>query len=299
MRHLKLQSEMFSEPGTRIKTEKRTRGRILQIVRGLALWILVPRQPTKCFILSLPLVSSRFRVKNKFVLVPQFMLLHRNQANFSAVQRTRRVRATVALILLASCNRAAKTGTLDPVEAARPLAVFTTQRMIVTPTARVRAADSLGWVQQLGGVRVIALRLDTAIVAVLGARGLASRWILPADLLRSYERNRTYATDPYQLVVEQLRSPRFTAGQKYGEPLSSQLRTMIALHEDARLVLLPVELRFERDGSAGRAILRTVVLDPRYAEARFVADVKGDTSSVPARALATVALRLADLFVAP
>lgn len=171
--------------------------------------------------------------------------------------------------------------------------------MIVTPTARVRAADSLGWVQQLGGVRVIALRLDTAIVAVLDARGLASRWILPADLARSYERNRTYATDPYQLVVEQLRSPRFSAGQKYGEPLSSQLRTMIALHEDARLVLLPVELRFERDGSAGRAILRTVVLDPRYAEARFVADVKGDTSSVPARALATVALRLADLFVAP
>lgn len=215
------------------------------------------------------------------------------------MQRTSRVRTTVALILLASCNRGAKSGTPDPVEAARPLAVFATQRMIVTPTARVRAADSLGWVQQLGGVRVIALRLDTAIVAVLDARGLASRWILPADLARSYERNRTYATDPYQLVVEQLRSPRFSAGQKYGEPLSSQLRTMIALHEDARLVLLPVELRFERDGSAGRAILRTVVLDPRYAEARFVADVKGDTSSVPARALATVALRLADLFVAP
>jgi hypothetical protein len=176
--------------------------------------------------------------------------------------------------------------------------VFATQRMVVTPTARVRS-DSLGWVQQLGGVRAVARRLDTAIVAVFDARGLASRWILPADLQRSYERNRTYATDPYALVVEQLRSPTFTAQQKYGEPLSSQLRTMIALHEDARLVMLPVELRFEREGSAGRAILRTVILDPRYAEARFVADVKGDTSSVPARAVATVASRLADLFVAP
>jgi hypothetical protein len=200
--------------------------------------------------------------------------------------------------LLASCNRAAQTGTPDPVEAARPLAVFATQRMVVTPTARVRA-DSLGWVQQLGGVRAVARRLDTAIVAVFDARGLASRWVLPADLQRSYERNRTYATDPYQLVVEQLRSPTFAAAQKYGEPLSSQLRTMIALHDDARMVLLPVEVRFEREGSAGRAILRTVVLDPRYAEARFVADIKGDTSSVPARALATVASRLADLFVAP
>lgn len=217
------------------------------------------------------------------------------------MQRTSRVRATVALILLASCNRAAKTGTPDPVEAGRPLAVFATQRIVVTPTARVRAADSLGWVQQLGGVRAVARRLDTAIVAVLDARGLASRWILPAELARSYERNRTYATDPYQLVVEELRSPRFAARQKYGEPLSSQLRTMIALHEDARLVMLPVELRFEREGAgtAGRGVLRMVIVDPRFAEARFVADVKGDTSSVPARALATVASRLADLFVAP
>lgn len=180
--------------------------------------------------------------------------------------------------------------------------MFATQRLVVTPTARVRG-DSLGWVPQLGGVRAVGRRLDSALVAVFDARGLASRWIFPADLQRSYERNRTYATDPYALVVEQLRSPTFAAQQKYGEPLSSQLRTMIALHEDARLVMLPVELRFEREagagGSVGRAILRTVIVDPRYAEARFVADVKGDTSSVPARALATVAWRLADLFIAP
>jgi hypothetical protein len=203
------------------------------------------------------------------------------------------------MILLASCNRASQTGVPTPVEAERPLAVFATQRLIVTPTARVRATDSLGWVQQLGGARTIARKLDTAIAAVLDERGLASRWTLPADLVRSYERNRSYATDPYQLAIDPLRMPKFAAGQKYGEPLSSQLRTMIALHEDARLVLVPVELRFEREGTAGRAILRTVIVDPRYAEARFVSEVRGDTSSIPARAVVTVAARLADLFVAP
>jgi hypothetical protein len=187
------------------------------------------------------------------------------------------------------------------VEAERPLAVFATQKLVVTPTARVRGADSLGWVQQLGGTRIVARKLDSAIAMVLDERGLASRWILPADLVRSYERNRSYATDPYQLAVDQLRMPKFVAGQKYGEPLSSQLRTMIALHEEARLVLLPVELRFERDvgGPGARAVLRTVIVDPRYAEARFVSEVRGDTSSIPARAVATVAARLVDLFVAP
>jgi hypothetical protein len=203
--------------------------------------------------------------------------------------------------LLASCHRASQTDIATPVEAERPLAVFATQRLIVTPTARVRAADSLGWVQQLGGARTIARKLDTAIAAVLDERGLASRWVLPPDLVRSYERNRTYAADPYQLATDPLRMPKFVAGQKYGEPLSSQLRTMIALHEDARLVLVPVELRFEREGgsTAARAVLRTVIVDPRYAEARFVSEIRGDTSSIPARAIATVAARLADLFVAP
>jgi hypothetical protein len=98
-----------------------------------------------------------------------------------------------------------------------------------------------------------------------------------------------------------VRSPRFVTGERYGEPLSSQIRTMIALHDDARYVLLPIELRFERDGggTAGRGILRTALVDARTTEARWVGDVKGDTSSVPAAALARVAARLADLFVAP
>lgn len=203
------------------------------------------------------------------------------------------------LVGVASCHRGAET---QPGEVPRPLASYAAQRVVVTPTAHVRATDSLGWVQQLAGARTTALHLDTALVAVLDARGLASRWVMPAELTRAYERNRTYATDPYQLVVEQLRGPKMKTGERYAEPLSSQLRTMIALQEDARFVLLPVDLRFERAGPTrgqGRAVLRVALLDPRFAEARWIGDVTGDAAPTAPLALSSVASRLADLFVAP
>ena len=202
--------------------------------------------------------------------------------------------ATAAV--LAGCHRGANAGTGEPV---RPLASFAAQRLIVTPTAHVRGADSLGWTTQLAGTRAAGRQLDSSIVVALEARGLASRWILPAELARAFERNRSYAADPYQLAVEQVRSPAFKAGARYGEPLSSQLRTMIALHEDARYVLVPVDLHFEREGTGGRAVVRLVLLDPRFAESRWVGDVSGVSAQTPVLALGSVADRLADLFIAP
>jgi hypothetical protein len=202
------------------------------------------------------------------------------------------------LALAASCSRGAQTAPPAAGAPQTPLAAYVAQRVAVTPAGHVRN-DSLGWVQRLGGTRGTASRLDTSIVTALTERGLAARWVMPAELVRSYERNRTYAADPRQLALEQLRAPTFVAAGRYGEPLSTQLRTMIALHQDMRYVLLPVELRFEKDGAAGRAVLRVALLDPRFAEARWVGDVRGDTTSVPGRALASVASRLADLFIAP
>jgi len=201
----------------------------------------------------------------------------------------------VAAVLVA-CHHGAAGDTDEPV---RPLAAFATQRLIVTPTGHVRAADSLGWTRQLAGARATGRQLDSSIVVALEARGLASRWILPAELTRAYERNRSYAADPYQLAVEPVRSPAFKAGARYAEPLSSQLRTMIALHEDARFVLIPADLHFERDGAGGRAVVRIVLLDPRFAESRWVGDVSGVSAQTPVLALGSVADRIADLFIAP
>lgn len=179
---------------------------------------------------------------------------------------------------------------------------MTAQRLIIAPTAGTRGDTVLRWSEQLGGAASVGQRLDTSIVRAFATRGVSTQWIWPADLVRSYERNRTYGVNPYRLGVTVLGAPGFKAGDKYAEPLSSQLRTMIAMHEDARLVLIPVELRFERDGTSGgvgRAVLRTAILDPRFAEARWVGDVKSDTASEPQRALASLATRLTDLFVAP
>ena len=175
--------------------------------------------------------------------------------------------------------------------------MYATQRIALTPTSIVRS-DSLGWTQRLGGAVAVGRALDSAIATALYERAVSRQWFMPSDLMRSYERNRSYATNPYELTTTMLRAANFQAASRYGEPLASQLRTMIALHESARVVLLPVELRFEKEGNAGRAILRAVLLDARAADARWVGEVRGDTTSVPRRALDNVAARFADLFVA-
>ena len=203
----------------------------------------------------------------------------------------------LAAIALTACGRAANVGTAQQAAPSPALMSFATQRIAVTPTSIVRS-DSLGWGQRLGGAIAAGRALDSAFATALSDRGLAKGWFLPAELVRAYERNRSYATNPYELTTTMLRPQAFQAASRYGEPLASQLRTMIALHEGVRLVLIPVEARFEREGQAGRAIIRAVLLDARAADARWVGEIRGDTSSVPRRALDHVANRFAELFVA-
>ena len=203
------------------------------------------------------------------------------------------------LCVAVACHQGGTTSDAASQDLPRPLAGFATQRLVVTPTAHVRV-DTAGWVQRQGGARAVGRLLDSAIVTTFDARGLGSRWIFPAELVRAWERNRTYAADPYALSAEPLRLPSFKTGEKYGEPLSSQLRTMIALHEDTRYVLLPVDLRLEPMPPARvRAVMRVALLDPRVAEARWVTEVSGDPGTTVASALSSMASRLADLFIAP
>jgi hypothetical protein len=203
-------------------------------------------------------------------------------------------------VSVAACGRPATVGSPATPPQQPPsavLVVYATQRIALTPTSIARA-DSLGWLQRLGGPVAAGRMLDSAISTALYERAVSRQWFMPTDLMRSYERNRSYATNPYELTTTALRASAFQTASRYGEPLSSQLRTMIALHESVRMVLIPVELRFEKEGKAGRAILRAVLLDARAADARWVGEVRGDTSSVPRRALDNVASRFADLFVA-
>ena len=215
---------------------------------------------------------------------------------FTRVPRSPLTPMLLLAVALAACHRAPQ-DSASPADV-RPFGSFANQHIVIVPTSIIRL-DTAGWVQSAGGPRPVARQLDSAIALQLESRGLASGWILPAGLQKTYERNRSYAQDPYQLATQQLRSLSFKSGERYGEPLSSQLRTMIALEEDARYVVIPVELKFEKDGAMLRGVLRLALLDPRAADARWVGEVKGVPASALAPALSSVSQKFADLFAAP
>ena len=178
----------------------------------------------------------------------------------------------------------------------RPLAWLAGQRAVLTPVYRIREGDPLGWGAQIPRSREFLRALDSAIAGELAQRGLEKQWVYPPDLARSMRASPTYAVDPYALAVEPLRNPGIAAGGKIGDPLATQLRTMIALH-DSRMVLLPVELRFDRDKSGqGIAVLRAVLVDARIGDIRWVGEASSDPAPTFSRALITnVAGHFADL----
>jgi hypothetical protein len=202
-------------------------------------------------------------------------------------------------LALACGGTSTPTPVTRPSPDSHPLAALVASGAIVTPTYALTVAPDLSW--SAGNARDVLRAVDDDIAAALTERGLKRGWILPADLAASYKRNPTYASDPYALAEEPLRAPTFNAGSRLTEPLASQLRTMIALQENARAVLSPIELRLERtDATAGRsrATLRLALIDPRFSEARWVGDVRIDTTGTDVRVFTrALAARAADLIV--
>ena len=94
------------------------------------------------------------------------------------------------------------------------------------------------------------------------------------------------------------------SGTRLGDPLVTQLRTMIALQEGARAVLVPVELRFEKvDKIApdqGVAVLKVALLDGRLGDVRWIGSVRSDPAPALSRAVLTsLAAHFADLVTTP
>jgi hypothetical protein len=175
---------------------------------------------------------------------------------------------------------------------------MTAQRVVVTPAFALEVKSDLSW--NTGRQTAVLRQLDADIASELQQRGLRD-WVFPDALVKSHERNPTYAADPYRLAMEPLRAPKIPLGSRLGEPLASQIRTMVAL-SDSRYVLAPVELRLERvgTGSAGRGVLRLALLDARSSEVRWLGEAVGDTASAFGPAVtASVAAKLADMIVAP
>ncbi len=213
-------------------------------------------------------------------------------------------RLLLALLLpplgLVACAGQQPSESPEPKEApARPLAALVAQQVIVTPTHSLREVDPLGWTAQIPRSREYLRALDDAIAAELSARGLGTSWVYPPALVRSARANPSYAVDPYALAAGPLKNPAVVSGARLGDPLATQLRTMVALQESARPVLLPVEVRFERDKDKpgqGVAVLRLALIDGRLGELRWIGDVRSDPSPTLSSALATsLANKLADL----
>lgn len=205
-------------------------------------------------------------------------------------------------LALAACHAAGGGEEPTPISApARPLATVVTQQVVVAPLNSLRETDALGWAQQIPRSREFMRAFDDALEAELGVRGLGTRWVFPAALVRAGRVNPSYSVDPYTIAASVLRSPDAVSGVRLADPLASQLRTMIALQESARSVLIPVELHFDRaPGGQGYAVARIALVDARLTEIRWIGDVRSDPSPTFSRGLLTsLVAHTADLIAAP
>lgn len=209
---------------------------------------------------------------------------------------------TSLLLVLAACAGQHPNEAPTPPAPVRPLGALVAQQVIVAPIHSLREVDPFGWTQQIPRSRAYLRAVDDAIDAELGARGLGTQWIYPAAIVRASQASPSYAVDPYALGAGPLTSPGIESGTRLGEPLATQLRTMVALQDRARAVLLPVELHFERDvvkRDQGVAVLRVALIDARVGEVRWIGDVRSDPSPTFSPALmSSLANKFADLITA-
>lgn len=190
---------------------------------------------------------------------------------------------------------ACKSSPPKPVQPAEhALAGLAAQHVAVLPAYSVRLMPGLG---PLEAKPVEFERsLDTAIPAAFEDRGIKKAWLFPPELRASYRRNSSYAADPDNFAQEPLRSPMLGIDVRLPEPLASQVRTLVALHDDTRLVLAPVELKLEPvpGQPGGRGVLRLVLLDARLSNVRWIGEIASEPSASLGTAItASIAAKLA------
>lgn len=172
--------------------------------------------------------------------------------------------------------------------------------VVVFPLQRFAVGDS-GWLNAASVTgRPRAALVDSALTLALRDRGLESVWSLPPNTSRVAQREVMNRTDPRGLSTVGLVPSRRRNDLDLREPLASQLRAIIAMVPEARIVLLPLETRVQRlSGGERQATLRIALLDGRMATVLSFPDVVGAPSSDDAAAVRSVAQKFADLVVVP
>ncbi len=183
------------------------------------------------------------------------------------------------------------------------------QSLVLTPVMAVRRADPLGWAQALDRPRDYMRHTDTLLETQLSQRATHTQWVFPEMLERERQRNPGYMSDPYSLSGAQLLPGVYRIGEPLQEPLAGELRSLISFQENARYVLIPVEIHFisvqvpaAKPGDppvtlphVGRGVLRMALYDARATMVLWQGDVIGDTVSSPTGAMESVARRLGDI----
>jgi hypothetical protein len=206
------------------------------------------------------------------------------------------MRRRLLAVALASAACGGSNASTTPSPELHPLSGIVGQNIVIAPFQALRIPAEVGWTA-LPQARATLASLDSVIADSLRSRVGNTGWVYAADVVRSAAANPTYATDPRAFAVNPLRSSSLKVSDRLPEPVASQLRTMIALH-DARLVLIPLDLTVERTAAGeGHPVVHLVLVDPRSSVVRWIGQVVGPDSPAFTPGLsAAIASRLADLF---
>lgn len=177
---------------------------------------------------------------------------------------------------------------------------FASRMVVVFPLQRYAVGDS-GWMSASSTTgRPRAAQLDSALTAALRDRGLEGTWSLPPNTSRVAQREVINRTDPRALATAGLTPSRRRNDVDLREPLGSQLRNIIAMVPESRMILLPLETRVLTTAAGTRqATMRIALLDGRMSTVLSFPDVIGPPAADEKAALAAVAAKFADLVVVP
>ena len=177
---------------------------------------------------------------------------------------------------------------------------FAARMVVVFPLQRYAIGDS-GWLSAASATgRPRAAQLDSALTAILRDRGLETTWSLPPNTSRVAQREVMNRTDPRALSTAGLVPGKRRNDVDIREPLGSQLRAIIAMVPESRMVLLPLEVRvLTTAAGAKQATLRIAFLDGRMSTVLSFPDVIGPPAADEKAALQGVATKFADLVIVP
>ncbi|MEP6904806.1 MAG: hypothetical protein ABI875_01910 [Gemmatimonadales bacterium] len=174
--------------------------------------------------------------------------------------------------------------------AGRPVLVFPIQLQVINSDLHIVSdAPKPPPVDFLGA-------FDDSIAAALGERGL-SNWTFASGITASAKRNAGMTADPHVLAVGKLQRLVKAGDDPLGQPLATQIRSLVALR-DARYVILPSIIRFENREGGVRGSLLLYLIDTRTSRITWSGEMISDVSSRFPAIAGSLAQRIADLVVA-